>query len=100
QPRSREEAGRDQMLVSVWRQFIAGDLLLDEIGERQIAMEGIDHPIAITPGERAWVVALIALGFRPAGDVEPVAGPAFAIARRGEQAIDGAMDYRGLSARH
>ena len=71
--------------------LIGGELGDDELVERPIGVEAGDDPIAIGVGMLVVAVFFedVALGVGVAGDVEPVAGPAFAEARRGEQPIDG-----------
>ena len=63
----------------------------EELVEGQIVVEGAHHPIAIQPsvdkGKLLWRVG-VALGVGVAGDIEPVASPAFAKVRRGEQGFD------------
>ena len=70
---------------------IAGQLLDDELVIRQIAIEGVDHPVAIAPGVGPTSVFLITVAVGIACQVEPVSAPAFAIVRRGQQAIDQAL---------
>ena len=53
-----------------------------------VAVEGADDVVAIAPGVGAVRVVLEAVGVGVADDVEPVAAPALAVVRRGEQAVD------------
>ena len=84
------------------RQQVAGDLVADELGVRQVAVEGGDDPVAVAPG-----FAEIALGRQldqvagvgVADDVEPVPAPALAVPRRGQQAIDDARERVGRVGR-
>ena len=73
---------------TVGPQFVAGDLLLDEAVVGLVRVEGLDHVIAVAPGIRAGFIGLEALAVGVAGEVEPVAAPALAVLRRGEQAVD------------
>ncbi len=87
-----EEAGRDLLLVALrlrrgWQE-VAGDLLANELVVRLVAVERVDHVIAITPGVRIGDIARWAGRFGIAGDVEPVPAPALAERRRSEEAID------------
>ena len=70
--------------------LIGGQLFQHEAVVGQIAIEGIDHVIAV--GERPRVALVfeedVALVVRVTGDVEPVPGPALAVTRRSEQAVD------------
>ena len=68
-------------------QQIARKLLDRELIEGLIAVEGVDHPIAIGP-DFAIVVEMDAVRVGVAGGIEPVARPMFAPALRGEQLID------------
>ena len=65
---------------------------------RQVAIEGIDDPVAIAPG-------LAEIAFRRqldqvarvgvADDVEPVPAPPLAVPRRGQQAVDDSCERLG-----
>ena len=66
---------------------VAGNLLANELVIRQVVIEGFDDVVAIAPGVGIAMVLVVAGGVGIACDVEPMASPAFAIARRGEQAI-------------
>ena len=81
------EARRDPRLRTLRPQFVARDLLLHEAVVRLIAIQRIDHVIAIAPGVRPRFVALEALALRVARQVEPVPSPALAVLRRCQQAI-------------
>jgi hypothetical protein len=60
----------------------------DEAVEGLILVEGVDDVVAVAPGGRLGTVALVAVGFGIAGDVEPVPRPAFAVFGPVKQAID------------
>ena len=68
-------------------QQVAGQLLDRELVERQVAVEGVDDPVAVLP-DRARGVDAVAVGVGVAGQVEPVPAPALAVVRRGEQPVD------------
>ena len=90
------EAGGDLLLERGVRQQVAGELFDRKTVERQVAVEGVDHPIAILPDLPRGVDA-VAVGVGIASQVEPVAAPAFAIVGRGQQAIDQTLvGIRGL----
>ena len=82
-----EETGGDDRLRIVGEKNVAGDLLTDEAGIRLVGVEGADQVIAIGPGVGPEAVLIMAVRVGIVGDVEPMAGPAFAVARRGEQAV-------------
>ncbi len=69
-------------------QFVAGQLLADETVVGQIVVEGADYIIAILVGIGTEIVFFEAFGFAVADQIEPVLSPVFAVARRGQQAID------------
>ena len=64
----------------------------------QIAVERVDHPVAIEP-DAARLVLLEAVGVGIARRVEPVAAPALAVVRRRQQPVDlllvGVRDFVG-----
>ena len=76
---------------------VAGELLKEKPIVGEIAVEGVDHPVAIRPGMVAERVVFIAPRVGVADDVEPVLRPAFAVSRRREQPVDEGLD--GLRAR-
>ena len=47
------EAGGHQRVEIAIRQQVAGELLDGELVEGEIAIERVDHPVAIAPGPRA-----------------------------------------------
>ena len=69
-------------------QGVSGKLLKEKAIVGQVAVEGVDHPVAIRPGMLAECVVFIAPRVGVADDVEPVLRPAFAVSRRSEQPID------------
>ncbi len=70
------------------KHFVAGDLFLDEPVVRFVAIERIDHVIAIAPGVRAVGIEFEAVGIGVAHHIQPFQRPALAVVRRGEQAVD------------
>ena len=73
----------------VWVEEIAGELLDRKLIVGHVRIKRVHDPVAPRP-HRALGIALEAVGVGVAREVEPVPGPALAVARRGEQAIDGA----------
>ena len=61
-----------------------------ELIKRHVVVDRLDDPVAVWPN-RALAVFLIAVGVGITGEIQPFAGPAFAIARRGEQAVHGPL---------
>jgi hypothetical protein len=84
----RQEAGGDHVLGIVGGEHVAGDLPPQKLVVGQVVVESVDHPVAIPPGIGPQLVTLEAVRVGVVGDVEPVAGPAFAVMWRGEQAVD------------
>jgi hypothetical protein len=92
------ERGETRVVLGEVGQAVGRELLDDELVVRLVGVEGVDDVIAVGPGavERLdGAVALQPLGVGVAGGVEPVAGPALAVMRRGEQPVDGALDDGG-----
>ena len=93
----REKTQRCQRrIVSLQAQQIRCDLFADKLTVGLVVIEGTDDIVAVCPGER---VAEIHRGeeilrVRIARDVQPVAPPALAEMRRGEQFIDLGRDGR------
>ncbi len=84
------EAGRQHSLVAAIGQQVAGQLQQREAIERQVAVVGIDDPVAPLP-HRARRIEVEAVGVGVAREVEPRQRPAFAVVRRREQAVDDAL---------
>ena len=78
---------RHSLILRRIGQEIAGDLLDGELIERQVAVEGGDHPVAIRP-HRPAVVFFKPLRVCIPREIEPRTRPALAIRRRRQQAID------------
>ena len=84
------EAGRELLLGRGIRQEIARELLEGELVVRNITVERFDDPVAPRPvGARG--VGLESIGVRITRSIEPPHSHAFAVVRRGEQAIDGLL---------
>ena len=71
--------------------LVAGDLLAHELVVGLVGVERLDDVVAVGPGVGTVGVQPVALAFGVAGEVEPVLGPALAVARAGEQAVDEAF---------
>ena len=68
-------------------EHVAGDLLDRESVERHALVDRPNHPLAILPN-RAAEIPRIAVAVGVAGQVEPVAAPALAVIRRGQQSVN------------
>ena len=91
------ESRRDQGLGRAGVDLVAGQLLADELVVRLVAVVGVDHIIAVAPGEGLGRVALVTVGLAEPDQVEPVPGPVLAIVGRGEQSVDQALVSPGRS---
>ena len=83
-----EEAGGTRRLVVVRLDQIARHLHPQKFVVGHVGVDRLDHPVAIMKGAAAVRVELIPAAFAEPHRVEPVAGPAFAESRAGEQPID------------
>ncbi len=84
------EAGGDFLIERGVRQQVASQLLDRELIERHVAVERVDHPIAVMP-HHARIVIAKSVGVGIARGVQPVAAPALAVMRRSQQAIHKAV---------
>jgi hypothetical protein len=75
---------------------VAGKLLDREPVEGQVAVEGVDHPVAVGP-DLAEVVDVNAVRIGVAGRVEPLKDHALPVARRGEQTVHQAFVSGGCA---
>ena len=69
-------------------QQIAGDVLADELVIRNVGIQRPDHIVAVFVREGNFKIEFVSRGLGIPHQVEPVAGPAFAVALRGQQAVD------------
>ena len=83
-----EEAGGCNPVGGGGSHEIAGQLFAHELVVGEIAIKGVDDPVAIAPGEWVSVVFVTAVGVAVAGEIEPVAPPAFTVMRGGQQFIN------------
>ncbi len=82
---AQEACGDDLVLGGVGKK-IACDLVDDELVVGQVAVERVDHPVAIEP-DGALLVLFVAVGIGVAGGVEPGAGPFFPVVRRFQETV-------------
>jgi len=80
------EPGGDELLFGRFRQQVARQLLDGELIERHVAVEGLDHPVAIGPN-LAVVVEVQTVGVAVAGGIEPEPGHVLTVAGRLEQPV-------------
>ena len=85
-----EETRGHALILSRVGEFVPGDLLDEKLIIGQVAVEGVDDVIAIRP-HLARHVLLVAIAVRVTRRVEPVAPPAFAVMRRGQQLLGGLL---------
>ena len=67
------------------RQQVACDLLLKELGVREVGIECLDDVVAVAPGVELVVVELVTVGFGPAHEIQPVTAPPLSVVGRAEQ---------------
>ena len=77
--------------------FVAGKLQADENVVRQIAVQGLDDPVSISPGVGPGLVELEAVGLGKARQVKPVLRPALAKLGARKQTVDQAVIRLGRS---
>ena len=81
------EGRGDELVFGRIGQQVAGQLVDDELVEGLVTVQGFDHPVTIGP-DRAARVGGIAGAVGIAGEVEPLAGPVFAVGGLGEEMGD------------
>ena len=95
----REETERRQRgLVIDGRKLVRRELFHDEAVVGLVVVERFDHIIAIRPGvgiNRTLALAVeLAFRIRVTRHVEPMASPAFAVMRRGQQLVHDLLERR------
>ncbi len=91
-PAEREEAhGGEGSFIVGEVELVGGDLFDEELVIGFVVFEGLDDVVAvgIGVGVAAFFLEDVAFGIGVAGDIEPVAGPAFAVAGGVEELFDG-----------
>src|SRR4029077_2723938 len=89
------KAGGDQWIDAWIRHHVTRNLLDYELIERHIAVQSVDHPVAVPPHQARCVDGVpVEIGI--ASHVEPVTAPSLAVVRRIEQPVDDA--FVGVSA--
>jgi hypothetical protein len=91
------EADGDFGVEVVGVEFVAGDLFLDEAVVGLVGVQALDDVVAVAPDVWAGLVGLEAFGVGIAGEVEPVARPAFAVLGRGQKLVDDL--FKGIGRR-
>ena len=86
-PMAEVAEGRERVGVAR-EEFVAGDLLLHEAVVGLVVVIGLDDVIAIAPGGRTEIVDAEAVAVGVAHEVEPGAGHALSVSRRGQQSVD------------
>ena len=89
------ESGGGDLFRSGIGKHVAGELLDGELIESFIGVERFDDVVAVGP-DGAVAVFFVAVGIGVAGEVEPAAGPALAVARRFQEVVDD--DSEGLGS--
>lgn len=81
------ETGGDDLLGGGVGQHVACELFDGELVEPFVGIEGCYDVVAVGP-DRAITIFFVAIGVGVSGEVKPSAGPAFAVAGRGEEFVD------------
>ena len=89
------EGRRNSRFGDVGPKFVTGDLFADEAVVRFVGIEAVDDVIAVAPCVGPGLIRLKTLAFGETRYIQPVAAPALAITRRGEQPIDQALPSLG-----
>ena len=79
-----QKAHRNLRVQVVRIELVASDLFADEAVVGFVAVERIDHVIAVAPDVRPDVVGLEAVRIGVARQIQPLAAPTLAIARRSQ----------------
>ena len=82
-------------------QLVSGELKQEESVVGQVGVEGVDDPVTVggCVDEAGFFASVdVALGVGVAGDVEPMASPAFAVPGGVEQAVDESVGRTGAVA--
>lgn len=82
------EAGGDFLGEIRIGQEVAGELLDRELVEGKVPIDGVDDPVAVKVGIRAGGIFFVAIAIGVAGQVEPMAAPAFAKVWGSQELID------------
>ena len=95
------EGSEARVVLGQVRQAVGGKLLDDELVVGLIGIERVDDVVTVGPRgfeslDRAVFLESLSVGIT--GGIEPVAGPAFAVVRRSQEAIHGALDDGGRGA--
>ena len=81
------EGGGDDLVFGSVREQVPGELLHRELIEGLVLVQGLDHPVTVGPDDAAGV-ARVAGAVGIAGEVEPLAGPVFAVGGLGQEMRD------------
>ena len=95
-----DETDRLVAVAGVAKEHIASDLFFNEAGVGLVVVETPDHVVAVGPGVGAELVFVVAMGVAVVDDVEPVAGPPFAVPRGSEQTVDQLLVGIGSGVTH
>ena len=68
-------------------QHVTGELLDGKLVVGDIAVDGVDHPVAPDPRRRPHVVLLVTVAVGVSRLIKPVASPMFAKRIRGQQTV-------------
>ena len=92
------EASGDALGQGGLGQEITGQLIDGELVERLVAVEGLDHPLAVRPNGTGQI-HLITVGIGITRQIEPPPGHVLPVVGRGEQAVDEVLKSAGRRVR-
>ena len=81
-------SGRDDTGGGHFFQLVTGKLFTGKLVKRFVAVERPNYVVTKSPDIWFGVIAFVAVGFGIADQVQPVAGPLFAVVRRLQQPVD------------
>ena len=83
-----QKSGGHNSIGIIGPQYVARNLIFQELIVGQIGIERLDHPVAISPGIVATLIAFKAVSVCIVSNVQPVPSPTFAIMIRGQHFVD------------
>ena len=86
--RKKDCGGHQEAGGGVFSHRVAGQLFENELLIGTVFIESADDVVAVRPGVGALGVDFEAVGVGVANEIEPVLGPAFAVAGTGQQLVD------------
>ena len=86
--RVAEESRGDFLLLSGVRQLVTGNLLDYKLVVGHVAIDRVNHPLAVPPSPGALEILFVAIAIGVMRQIEPIARPLFSVVRGIEEPID------------